>query len=431
MKKSDLSSILRILTLYVVFSGLWIAVSDRVLAALITDLHRLSLFQTYKGLAFIFASAAILFFLVRHEFTARERAETDRRASEEKYRTLIETANDAIFVFDAETGRVLEANRKASELLDLPEEKIVGMRQADLHPPDEAERCRGIFQEALRKGSLTIETACLSRHDGETIPMEVSISVVEFGGRRIVLSIFRDITERKEASETLRREKERAQSYLDVAGVIIVVINIDGTVRLINRKGVEILGLDEEEITGGNWFDRFMPQRVRERARAVFGRIVSGEAGPHEYLEMPLLTGDGAERIIAWHNTVLKDERGRITGTLSSGEDITARTRAEASAQTRLQHLSVLHSLDLIISSSLDLRFTLCCSSSRPSWAWTRQTSCCSIRTRRRWSTRRTGGSGPGTSNGSACGWAKALQAPRRWSIRASASPISLIRQAA
>jgi len=359
MKKGDLSSILRILALYVVFSGLWIAVSDRVLAALITDLQRLSLFQTYKGLVFIFASAVILFFLVRHEFIARGRAEADRRASEGKYRTLFETANDAIFVFDAETGMVLEANRKACEILGLPEEKIVGMRQVDLHPPEEAERCRGIFQEALEKGRLTIETACLSRRDGAAIPMEVSISVVEFGGRRIVLSIFRDIAERKEAERTLRQEKERAQSYLDVAGVIIVVINADGMVRLINRKGAEILGWSEGEITGSNWFDRFMPQHARERARAVFGKILSGGADPHEYLELPLLTRDGAERVIAWHNTVLKDERGRITGTLSSGEDITARKQAEASAQTRLQHLSVLHSLDLIISSSLDLRFTL------------------------------------------------------------------------
>jgi PAS domain S-box-containing protein len=121
----------------------------------------------------------------------------------------------------------------------------------------------------------------------------------------------------------------QAQQYLEVAGVIFVVIDTDQTVRLVNRKGCEILGYEEDEILGQKWFDCFLPDRVREAARAVFDRLMAGEIEPVEYFENPVLTSNGDERIIAWHNTVLRDEGGRITGTLSSGEDVTERKRAE------------------------------------------------------------------------------------------------------
>ncbi len=72
-----------------------------------------------------------------------------------------------------------------------------------------------------------------------------------------------------------------------------------------------------------------------------------------------MITRDGAERLIAWNNTFVRDERGLIVATLSSGEDITERSLAEAQARSRLDHLTALHEIDMVISSSLDLRVTL------------------------------------------------------------------------
>jgi PAS domain S-box-containing protein len=121
----------------------------------------------------------------------------------------------------------------------------------------------------------------------------------------------------------------QAQLYLEVAGVMFVVIGADQTVRLINRKGCEILGYDEDEIVGKNWFDSFIPDSIREATRTVFGRLMNGEIEPVKYFENPVLTRGGHQRIIAWHNTVLRDEAGHITGTLSSGDDVTERRQGE------------------------------------------------------------------------------------------------------
>jgi PAS domain S-box-containing protein len=133
----------------------------------------------------------------------------------------------------------------------------------------------------------------------------------------------------KWSEEALIEERDKAKNYLDIAGVLIVIIDMDQKVSLINKKGCEILGYDENEIIGKNWFDTFIPKSNRDEVRAVFKKLMSGEIEPVEYFENSILTKDNEERIIAWHNTFLRDEDSKIIATLSSGEDITERKKAD------------------------------------------------------------------------------------------------------
>jgi len=153
--------------------------------------------------------------------------------------------------------------------------------------------------------------------------------------RRRLSELERGGTGRASAGEELALERDRAQEYLDVAGVMLLALNPRGEIALINRKGCEILGCAEEEILGRNWFDCFLPQEVGEETKRVFNEIMAGELELVEYHENPILCKDGEIRIIAWHNAALTDEEGRIIGTLSSGEDITERRRAEEELRRR------------------------------------------------------------------------------------------------
>jgi PAS domain S-box-containing protein len=143
------------------------------------------------------------------------------------------------------------------------------------------------------------------------------------------LCLDRDTTDQIVFEEAVRAERDRAQEYLNIASVILVAIDAQQKVTLINKKGREILGWDEVDIVGSNWFDRFVPPRDREATRAVFKQLMAGNIEPAEYFENAVQTHDGRERLIAWHNTMLRNKQGDIIGTLSSGEDITERRRAE------------------------------------------------------------------------------------------------------
>lgn len=141
---------------------------------------------------------------------------------------------------------------------------------------------------------------------------------------------------RHEQTRRLLREEQRGtRGLLDLVEVAIVELDHEGEVRLVNRKGCEILRRDEGQIVGKDWFATFLPQRLREDVRGVYRKLMSGDVDPVEYYENPVLIPDGQERIVAWHNTLLRDDGGRPTGTLSSGIDITDRKRTEEELRRR------------------------------------------------------------------------------------------------
>ena len=142
-----------------------------------------------------------------------------------------------------------------------------------------------------------------------------------------------EVAVRKRAQGSLRSEKELAQTYLDVAKVMFLVLKTNHEVTLINQKGCEILGYKEDEIIGVDWVGNFVPNDVQQHVKSGFDKLMAGEVEPAEYFESPVITKNGEQRIIAWHNNIIKDQNGEITAIVSSGEDITERKRAEEELQ--------------------------------------------------------------------------------------------------
>lgn len=140
----------------------------------------------------------------------------------------------------------------------------------------------------------------------------------------------------------MAKKRDWTQKYLDVAGAIILVLNADETVRLINRKGCRVLGWEEAEIVGKNWFDTCIPKRLRGELRRLFRNLIeTGEDSRERYFENPVLTRDGRERLIAWRNTILTED-GKNVATLSSGDDVTERRQRENSLRSREAELQAI-----------------------------------------------------------------------------------------
>ncbi|MCL6630846.1 MAG: PAS domain S-box protein, partial [Armatimonadetes bacterium] len=147
-----------------------------------------------------------------------------------------------------------------------------------------------------------------------------------------------DITKRKRTEEEIQKQRNRANEYLNVANVIMLVLDLEGRVQMINRKGSEILGYAKEDVTGKEWFANFLPIESRDEVRRVFEGLIAGKTEEFEYLESSILTRSGQKRLIAWRNTALSDDRGKIYAVLSSGEDITERRKMEEMLRVTERH---------------------------------------------------------------------------------------------
>ena len=144
-----------------------------------------------------------------------------------------------------------------------------------------------------------------------------------------VVGMYEDITTRKNAEIALKREKETAQSYLDIVGVMIVILDANKDVILINRRGSEILGYKTEEIIGKNWIENFVPQRLKNEVDDTANAILLQQEFSFSTCENSVISQNGDERLISWNNTPIFDNKGNVTGILTSGEDITERKAAE------------------------------------------------------------------------------------------------------
>lgn len=255
----------------------------------------------------------------------------------ETFRALFEQASDSIFLLeirDDEEPFIADANIAASRMHGYEKSELIGRPIRMLDTSDTAKNIRERAQRLIKKEKLTFEGEHI-RKDGTVFPVEVSAQLISVGGKKYILATDRDITERKTAEGAIKKERDRAQLFFDFAGVMLVVIDADQTVSMINRRGCEVLGYAKEEIIGKNWFDIFVPERIREEVRHTFRMLMTGEIEPVEYFENPIVNKRGDERVIAWHNTIIRGEKGDIIATLSSGNDITDPKNPYNSLHTR------------------------------------------------------------------------------------------------
>jgi PAS domain S-box-containing protein len=130
------------------------------------------------------------------------------RQTEQRYKHLIDTANDAILVIDAATGIVLEANARSSAFLGRPTREIVGTRAEPIVLESDHEAYRGMLKAALEGTAVAGRELHLIHSDGSALAVEVNASMTEFEGKKIVQGIFRDIRERKRLEEEARQAQK-------------------------------------------------------------------------------------------------------------------------------------------------------------------------------------------------------------------------------
>lgn len=249
---------------------------------------------------------------------------------EEFCKNILESMDGGVLTLDKKR-RITSFNHSAEKITGFKREEALNKDCYDILKSDICEKACPL-ERVLESGEpvygYEIE---ITNKAGNKIPVNITTSPLRNSNNEIIGAVenFRDLTKHKGLWGKLREERNKAHQYLDIAGVIIIAINDDGVVSLINKKGCEVLGYTEEEIIGKNWFDLCVPEEDKKERKDTFKKVMAGELDEAEDYENIIVTKSGEERIIAWHNTTIWDEKGHIIGTLSSGADITIRKQTE------------------------------------------------------------------------------------------------------
>ncbi len=241
------------------------------------------------------------------------------RKSEERFRSIIEQAADAIFVHGLD-GSFLEVNQQACDSLGFTREELLAMTVSDVDPDVKPRGDRAKFWPHL-------PATLLSRHrrkDGTCFPVEVRLGPIEFGKNRVVLAVARDVTERKQAEADLRESEDRYRTLAENS-LTGIFVQQGGNLVYANRLGAESLGYSVNEAIGRPIWDFVAPQDC-EMAKALAAARLRGEQVPAQH-ELRAVAKNGEIRWLEVLATAIEHE-GR-PAILANTLDITDRKRTQ------------------------------------------------------------------------------------------------------
>ena len=301
--------------------------NDEILA----EWRQSALLHTLGVLAFV-GLLALLTHLMRVQLRRCEYAEAAQRESQRLAVSTIDALTVQLCVLD-ETGTIIVVNRAWQEAAQTP--GIEGMTKARVGTNYLAV-CDAVTA-SLADGIRAVMAGTIHEHireypcpapGGERWYVVRVTRFASSGPVRVVV-VHRDITYRRHAALELIREKERTQTYLAISESIIIELDAAGRIRRINPRGCDVLGQNEEALIGREWFEHLSSPAAQKAARTRHRQIILGQAKIVPHYENEVVGHGGRRLIIAWHATVLTASDGRITGTLSSGQDVTERRRTE------------------------------------------------------------------------------------------------------
>jgi len=259
----------------------------------------------------------------------RKKMETVLRESEEKFRTIAATANDAVVMIDNE-GAVSFWNRAAEEIFGYTAEEAMGK---DMHGFLAAESSRDASRKGFEKFKETGTGAAVGRtleleglrKDGVVIPVELSLSAMQVKGKWHAVGILRDITERKKAGEELRESEERFRDLFENSSDLIQSVAPDGSYLYTNPAWKKTMGYTDEELEGLNMMDIIHPDSL-EHCMQIFMKVMSGEQ--EREIEATFLTKDG-ETVLVEGNASCRFVDGEPVATRAIFRNVTEKRRIE------------------------------------------------------------------------------------------------------
>ena len=317
-------SALRIAGIYALVSGTWIIASDTVMRRLVTDPAVVEKVSVFKGWFFVAVTAVMLWVLIRRLLLQIEEASQEMRNRETYTRSILDGTNEAIFIHDMKSGRILDVNRTACEMFGYSHDEMCSLPVEALssgEAPYTQEQAMRFMRESATNPSTSVEWH--ARHSGGRLFWaEVRARVVTLGGEERILVTGRDITARKKATAEIRK----LYTAIEQSASSVVITDSRGVIEYANAATFQLTGYEESELLGRRP-DIFKTGHTSPyEYRALWKTILNGGVWRGEFLNRKK---DGSTYWESASISSIADEAGKITHFLAVKEDITERKLAE------------------------------------------------------------------------------------------------------
>ena len=290
------------------------------------------------------------------DITERKRADEARAF----LASLVESSQDAIIGMNPE-GVVMSWNRGATELYGYSSEEMVGKSVAVLIPPDSLDRLSQFLEQIRRGESISGYETHRIRKDRRRVHVSLSLSPVFDAARQItgLVSIARDITQRKQAEQALLSSEEKFRQLAENISEVFWMMPSSGhEITYVSPAYEQVWGRTCEELYRNPmaWSESIHPDD-RATALAIFEKQLAGEQIDSIYR---IRTGDGEQRWIRDRAFPVRDQSGQLTRIVGLAENITARKEAEESLRASEERYRELfeNASDLVYTFDLDLHIT-------------------------------------------------------------------------
>lgn len=264
---------------------------------------------------------------ITRDVTERKKLEAEILTSGEKYRALFENANAAIFLADAETGIIVDANRRAELLTGRARNELIGMDRLLLHPESEKEHYKKHFTGHVRKGSVDLDEAEIVRKDGTAVPVQISASLLDLAGKKVIIGIFEDVTERRKLEEAMRAGERKFRALFDHTSQFIGMLTPNGRLMEANQTALDFAGITRDDCIGKFFWDTSWWRHSAEMRKKLRQAVETTANGGTVRFEATHIASDGSLHYVEFSLKPVTGADGRVLFLIPEGRDITERRR--------------------------------------------------------------------------------------------------------
>ncbi|VVB53857.1 Methyl sulfide methyltransferase-associated sensor [uncultured archaeon] len=270
------------------------------------------------------------------DITERKRMEEELKQSEEKYRLLIESIQEGVFVI--QDAKMVFVNKAIAEMTGYSIEEIIGMDFHNLVAPEDLEMVHDRYYRRQRGEDISPEYEFhLLRKDGEKTLVDMSVGIVTYQGRVASMGILKDITEQKRTEKLIKESEEKYRNLVELTTDIIYMTDKNRKHVFMNDAGLRILEASPEEVIGHHWSKWVYPDD-REKSFQKFREMIENGTDVFDF-ENRYISKSGKVINVLHNVRILRNEKGEVIGTQGIARDITERERSEEAL--RLSNLVV------------------------------------------------------------------------------------------